>query len=54
MVYPVEAIRETVLNALARSTGRNRKTVQRHLNILKQSVFLRREDSPKEGHWEVR
>jgi ATP-dependent DNA helicase RecG len=41
-------------DALARSTGRDRKTVRRHLNILKQSGFLRRAGSPKGGHWEVK
>jgi predicted HTH transcriptional regulator len=41
-------------DALARSTGRNRKTVQRHLNILKQSGFLQRAGSPKGGHWEIK
>ena len=38
---------------LARSTGRDRKTVQRHLSVLKQSKFLRRTGSPKGGRWEI-
>lgn len=38
---------------LARATGRDRKTVQRHLTVLKQGKFLRRVGSPKGGHWEI-
>lgn len=38
---------------LAHATGRDRKTVQRHLNVLKQGKFLRRVGSPKGGRWEI-
>jgi len=38
---------------LAHSTGKDRKTVQRHLTILKQGKFLRRIGSPKGGRWEI-
>ena len=38
---------------LARETRRDRKTVRRHLNALKENGFLRRIGSPKGGHWEV-
>ncbi|MGK5095519.1 RNA-binding domain-containing protein [Deltaproteobacteria bacterium TL4] len=38
---------------LSAQTQCNRKKVQRHLNALKDSGFLRREGSPKGGHWEV-
>ncbi len=38
---------------LTRATGRDRKTVQRHLSMLKQSQFLRRTGSSKGGRWEI-
>ena len=38
---------------LAMQTQRNRKMVQRHLNSLKHSGFLRRIGPAKGGHWKV-
>ena len=38
---------------LAAQTGQNRKTVQRHIQALKEKGMLRRIGPPKGGHWEV-
>ncbi|MBT3368645.1 MAG: winged helix-turn-helix domain-containing protein [Nitrospina sp.] len=38
---------------LAKETGRDRKTVRRHIGILKQKGLLKRHGPAKGGHWEV-
>ena len=38
---------------LAKETGRDRKTVRRHIGILKQKGLLKRLGPAKGGHWEV-
>ena len=38
---------------LAKETGRDRKTVRRHIGILKQKGLLKRIGPAKGGHWEV-
>ena len=38
---------------LAAQTGQNRKSVQRHIQALKEKGMLRRIGPPKGGHWEV-
>lgn len=38
---------------LAVQTHKNRKMVQRHINTLKKTGYLRRSGSPKGGHWEL-
>lgn len=40
-------------NELSLKTKRDRKTVGRHLKILKEKGFLHREGSAKSGHWKV-
>ena len=41
-------------NLLSLKTKRDRKTVGRHLKILKEKGFLHREGPAKGGHWQVR
>ncbi len=41
-------------NELSLKTKRDRKTVGRHLKILKEKGFLHREGPAKGGHWQVR
>ncbi|MFP4481002.1 MAG: winged helix-turn-helix transcriptional regulator [Desulfohalobiaceae bacterium] len=40
-------------NELARATGLNRKTIQRHIRSLKDKGLLRRTGGARGGHWEV-
>lgn len=49
----IRANPKTTYDELAMQTQRNRKMVQRHLNFLKNSGFLRRIGPAKGGHWEV-
>lgn len=40
-------------NQLAQRTGRHRKTIQRHIQILKDKGLLRRKGGARGGYWEV-
>ncbi len=63
-LYPVNTLQGQLLalikdnpdityNELSLKTERDRKTVGRHLKILKEKGFLHREGPAKGGHWKV-
>ena len=38
---------------LAKIIDKNRKTILRHISVLKEKGIIKRIGSPKGGHWEV-